>query len=90
MGQTDTEFEISIGEHESPSVTVVSAIASIRGCSPVQLPPLYDTIDPDSLDQFVSILDSHGSSNVSITFRYNGYRVTVQSSQTVKIVPTDK
>lgn len=55
-----------------PSVAVIEAVAREAGVDPLTLPPLYDTIDPDSLDRLVP-LDGTGE----LVFRYHGYEVTV-------------
>jgi hypothetical protein len=51
---------------------IVAAVAQKEGCDPVDLPPLYDNIDPDALDRL-----GH-KSNVKISFEYAGYDVSVE------------
>lgn len=44
IGSTDDGFDGDI------SIAVVTAIAAKRGVEPTELPPLYESIDPDALD----------------------------------------
>lgn len=76
---------------KSASDAVVRAVADADGIDPLDAPPLYEVIDPDALD---SLFD--GSENgtqhtaVTVTFVYNGYHVTVQSSRTVQVEEEDE
>ncbi|WP_225336030.1 HalOD1 output domain-containing protein [Halomicrobium urmianum] len=56
-----------------PSVRVVQAVAESTGISPNELPPLYENIDPETLDTLLM-----RSSNLErIKFDYQGYSITV-------------
>ena len=48
---------------EAISQRIIEAVADAKGVDPLDLPPLYDSIDPDALDA----LFSHGASAISIT-----------------------
>lgn len=67
-----------------PSVAVVEAIAREAGVSPLDLPPLYDVIDPDSLDRLLP-LDGAGE----MSFHYYGYEVTLSSADDVRVTATE-
>lgn len=67
-----------------PSVAVVEAVAREAGVRPVDLPPLYDTIDPDALDQ---LLPTDGLGLVR--FRYDGYDVTLSGADDVRVEECD-
>lgn len=57
------------------TVEIVSAIADREGIDPMDLePPLYDAIDPDAL---TAITDAHPATELTLSFNYVGYRVTV-------------
>lgn len=62
----------SVPTETSLSMTVINLIADADDTDPVELAPLYDTIDPDLLD---SLVDSPGFS--SLEFTYHGYTVAV-------------
>jgi len=68
-----------------PSVAVVEAVAREAGVRPVDLPPLYDTIDPDALDQ---LLPTDGPGLVR--FRYDDYDVTLSGADDVRVEACDE
>lgn len=57
----------------SPSIDVVERVAEVHGTDPASLPVLYESIDPDALDQLLS------TSDVRIQFEYAGYYVSVET-----------
>lgn len=59
---------------------VIRTVAETTGTDPLELPPLYNTIDPDALDTLVE-----GMTTGSISFTYTGCNITVQSDGTVSI-----
>lgn len=62
----------------SASESIVIAVADAEGVSPLDLPPLYPTIDPDALDAVIgSLNDTRGEPRGSVTFAYDSYEVTV-------------
>lgn len=68
-------------ERSSPiSERVVRAVATYTDTDPLELPPLYDAIDPDALNALVSELSGGG-----LSFQYAGHSVTVESSSTIQV-----
>ena len=68
----------------SPSVSIVLAIATIEGVDPADLPPLDYTVDTDALDALFGSRDGRGARmDGSLTFEYEGYRVTTASEEIV-------
>lgn len=71
-----------------PSVAVVEVLAAVRGTKPAALEPLYDSIDPDALDQF---FEGRGAAarttGFSIRFAHAGYEVAVRSEGIVEVRP---
>lgn len=59
-------------ENYTPSERVVRVVADETGVDPLDLPPLYDTIDTDALNAAVDGLESG-----SVRFDYAGLSVTV-------------
>ena len=59
---------------------VVEAVAAASECDVVELPPLYESIDPDALDALVDSM-----ANGYISFTYADHRVTVDSDETVSV-----
>lgn len=69
---------------EQPHVSrrVVRAVARETGTDPLELPRLFDTIDPDALDALVREMAAG-----EVQFRYAGHEVTVDSHETVTVAP---
>jgi hypothetical protein len=62
------------------SERLIEAVAAEIGTNPIELPLLYETIDPDALDALVESL-----SGGEITFSYAGCAVTVESTGAIEI-----
>lgn len=64
---------------------VVSAIADHKNVDPVNLPPLYETFDPDALDRLFS--PSSGATTLSgeVSFSIAGCDVVVDSGGDVEV-----
>lgn len=71
-----------------PSETLVIGVADIAGADPLELDPLFETVDPDALDDFVA---SGGMPNVGgrMEFAFAGYRVAVHASGLFEIRPRE-
>ena len=65
----------TISDDRRPSMAVIERCARLEGVDPVDLDPLYDTIDPDVLD---SVCEAPGFS--SLEFTYCGREVTLRST----------
>ncbi len=72
--------ELSVDTPASPSVTVVMGVAEREQTSPLEIEPLYETIDPDALN---GLFPNDGS--VRITFEYIGYTITVHGNGHIEI-----
>lgn len=64
---------------------VVQSVATSANTDPVELPLLYEVVDPDALDTIV-----HRMSDGEVCFQYAGHTVTVQSEGTVTVVDESK
>lgn len=67
-------------DSRSPSERLVHAVAEQTNTDPVELPPLYDTIDPDALDALLSTLEGG-----KIEFQYAGHAVRLESDGVVHL-----
>ena len=68
------------------SEAVISAVAHVRECDPLDLPPLFQTIDPDALDSVFAPMNGRSRQNeASIEFEYANYTVTVNCHGTVEL-----
>lgn len=64
----------------NPSEAIVLEIAERTHMNPIDLPPLYERIDPEALDRLVQ-----GQSSFRVTFEYTGYDVTVSEDGCITI-----
>lgn len=81
----------SDGDRSQPlSQAVVEAVAAADGCDPIDLPVLFDYIDPDALD---GLFDTLGRSEAPVDphnyvrFTYHGYEVFVYADGRVNVDP---
>lgn len=61
-------------ESHSPSEQVIRAVAEREGAEPIDLPPLFDAVDPDALDRMAE-------ADVTISFEYVSYTVSVHGGK---------
>ena len=70
----------------TPSTAVAETVAMATGSEPNEIEPLYDHIDPDSLDALVSPrMVSRLEATNSVTFQYESYEVTVRSNGEITV-----
>lgn len=87
---TDGGHDYEADEDEAPSEAVIRSVSAVRGVEPTELDPLYDTIDPDGLDElFGSTVGGEHRGDARVEFTYAGCEVTVYSSGRVLVEPTD-
>lgn len=73
------------------SESIISAVANAKAVSPLDLPPLYSSIDPDALDAFVASLnDTRGEREGAVTFEYDSYEVTVTGNGDVSLAESGR
>lgn len=71
---------------ERVSEAVISAIADLENVSPLELPPLYEVIDPDALN----VLFQRDATPRRVEFSYRGHDVVVRNEGDVSIDRTKK
>lgn len=70
-------------DENTPVYTVVSAVADVEDTDPVELPPLYNAINPEALND---LFTSRSEPSVNqITFEYAGYVIEVRGSGKVQV-----
>lgn len=77
-----------IDRSELPSTTVVMAIADAMGVEPDALPPLYDRIEPDALDD-IFLTAKRAACDVLVAFSFDRCEVTVESNGVITVEPRD-
>jgi hypothetical protein len=74
--RTDHDWE---GD-QSLSMTVIDAVSDVSGTDPTDLPPLYDSINPEALDNLFT------SERVgSVSFEFAGMPVSVHATGEVLV-----
>lgn len=68
------------------SCQVVEMVADARGVDPLELPPIYEAIDPDFLDGRFAPSSAHGPEFGEVAFTYIGYEITVSYDGEVVIM----
>lgn len=71
---SDDSFMTNI---ESASGRIIHEISDQTGVDPLDLTPLEDYIDTDSLDSLFRSMPEKGSRTIQLEFHYDGYEVTV-------------
>lgn len=69
-----------VRERQTVSERVIQKISTASGTDALELPPLYDAIEPDALDTLVE-----GMADGEVSFTYAGYDVTVASDATISL-----
>lgn len=67
-----------------PSESVIHRIADHKGVDPLELTPLYESIDPDALDALVRTA-SVNASTFQVEFTHQGCDVTVSGDGSVHV-----
>lgn len=76
------------GADATLSATLVKAVADLADRDPLDLDPLYETIDPETLNEFVGI-DELPEVAGTVTFDYEEFEVTVHASGLLELVPSE-
>ncbi|GAA0675502.1 HalOD1 output domain-containing protein [Natronoarchaeum mannanilyticum] len=86
----DTGRRFTFDPDEQPSTVVTEAVAEVRDLEQDELPPLYDAIDGDRLDDVVRSDDPLPAGEpVRVRFRYAGCEITVTSHGAITVSEVD-
>lgn len=88
MTGSTTDTVRTISSAESASEAVIEAVADAKGVDPLDLEPMYDTIDPDALDSIFRDSPGAGTASVEIRFEMAGCTVVVREMGEVVVAPT--
>jgi len=87
--EATSTVEMLANDVREPSVAVVEAVAAHEGVDPLDLPPLYDAVDPSALDTLFAPRPDGSVRDGQLSFRFAGYDVTVHTSGEVDLDPRD-
>lgn len=78
---------VALSRDLSPSQAVVQQIAALEGVEPTDLrTPLYDSLDPEALDDLVASALGRGlDPRLTVVFTFAGYEVRVAGDGSVSV-----
>ena len=79
---TAHHFTYDVDENRDPSVSVIEAVAWIKGLQTEDLDPLDEAVDPNALD---ALFHPTKNGEPSVTFTYEGLEIQVDSEQHICI-----
>lgn len=80
------EFEHDWDSDTALSTALITTVESISDGSTFDTPPLFESIDPDSLDSlFADLRDGTPRASGELSFPFAGYEVTVYADGTVRL-----
>jgi Halobacterial output domain 1 len=86
MDSTDSNYWPPAASPDSLSTHVLTTVADAKECTPDDLEPLYNVINPEALDElFAPRTNGTMRANGSVSFQYDGYWVTVTSENDVEL-----
>lgn len=81
------EARFRLGRDQSPSVSIIRAIAAVTGTEPERLPPLQGYLDTDALNTLLRGARDGRPADVRISFEYEHVEVTVDSDGRIEVLP---
>ena len=85
IGTVRTQFN----QAETPaSVAVIATLADVLDTDPVELDPLYFTVDPDELDAVIRVRNETDG-DFHVTFSHEGHEITVHSYGVIAVTPAE-
>ena len=90
--RADARPELIVSAHdlsaaESPSEEIVSTIVEHIDAEPGELRPVSRYVDPDALDALFGNDAGEARVDLTLSFRYEGYQVTVDTTGVIQLVP---
>jgi hypothetical protein len=78
---------------QPPAEVIVDALAEAAGVDPLELPPLFDYVDPDALNSLFGKHDGTKDADAILSFRIENWNVFVRADGHIRICdgtrPTD-
>lgn len=75
-------FTYDVDKNRVPSVSVIEAVAWIKGLQTEDLDPLHEAVDPNALD---ALFHPTKTGEPSVTFTYEGLEIQIDSEQHICI-----
>lgn len=75
----EKEIRCEETSHDSPTELILETVAAFSNTPVEELPPLYETVDPDALEQ---LFGHDNTQALQVQFQYDGYLITLDSAGT--------
>ncbi|SFS10530.1 hypothetical protein SAMN05216559_3751 [Halomicrobium zhouii] len=75
-------------QRTSASAAVTALLSAVRDCAPIELSPLYESVDPDALDSLTRVR-SGTNGDVTVSFTVGEDEITVYSYGTVAVTSSN-
>ena len=70
---------------ESPSEVVINAVAAAAGVDPIELPPLYEFVDPDALNTLFERHTGTEDAEALLSFKMQTWNVFVRADGKIRV-----
>ena len=78
---------------ETPAEAIINAVSTAAGVDPLELPPLYDFIDLDALNDLIEHQEERTGSEAVLSFQIDNWNVFIRSDGRIRVcdgtLPTD-
>ena len=71
---------------EQPSEAIVTAVATLADEDPLELPPLYEVVEPNALEALIEHAHRKNAGTHQVWFTYEGFDVGVRTDGRITIV----
>lgn len=79
----DAEYDSE--SDRTPTEVVVEALAEAAGIDPLDLPPLYEIVDLESLNQLFGAHGGVAGSNTLLSFQFETWNVFIRSDGRIRV-----
>lgn len=69
----------------SPAEVIVEAVATAAGVDPLELPPLYDSVDLDAIDTLFARHDGAADGGTLLSFKIDTWNVFVRADGRIRV-----
>lgn len=86
----DVDFSLvaAYDTDDRPSMAVVEAVADVTDTDAIDLPPLYEVVDPDAVDALFDHARRDGRLREQrLSFAYAGFDVTLSADGSIELSP---
>ncbi len=82
------DAEYHAGSDDLPTTAIIDAVAEAAGVDPLDLPPLFDLVDADALDQLFSHPNGTAEAETMLGFTVETWNVFVHAEGHIRVCDT--